>query len=185
MNIEFKSDFFDKLKKINKHSFLRRMTDEAGVIAVNFSKDRFIYKNWIDKSVKKWESRQRPDRGSLLVRTGRLKRSVRKIMTGDYYIMVGTDVPYAKLHNEGGTINETVKVKGFQRKLKIRARSIDRRTGWVRKLKKVIGTQLVNVKAHLRKMNLTMPKRQFIGDSSLLARRIEKYMINQIDKEIR
>lgn len=106
-------------------------------------------------------------------------------MTGDYYIMVGTDVPYAKLHNEGGTINETVKVKGFQRKLKIRARSIDRRTGWVRKLKKVIGTQLVNVKAHLRKMNLTMPKRQFIGDSSLLARRIEKYMINQIDKEIR
>lgn len=63
MNIEFKGDFFDKLKKINKHSFLRRMTDEAGVIAVNFSKDRFIYKNWIDKSVKKWSYANAPIEG--------------------------------------------------------------------------------------------------------------------------
>ncbi len=186
MDIEFQTDFFEKLKKINKRSFLRRMTDEVGVIAVNFSKDRFQFKNWINKGgSEKWQSRKRPNRrGSTLVISGRLKRSLRKITTGDYYVFVGTDVPYAQIHNEGGEINKTVRVKGFQRKLKIRARKIDRTTGRVRKLKKVVGQMIVNVRSHNRKMNLKMPRRQFLGDSEFLAKRIEKYMTNQIDKEL-
>lgn len=185
MDIEFKGDLFAKVKKINSHLFLRQMTQEAGIIAVNFSKDRFRLKNWMDKTPEKWKPRKREGRGELLVRTGRLKRSIRKIYAGDYYVAVGTDVPYAQIHNEGGTINETVKVKGFQRKITLRARAIDRRTGRLRTLKKAIGKKLINVRAHLRRMNLTLPKRQFIGDSNLLARRIEMYMNKQIDNLVK
>ena len=189
MDIDFKGDFFAKLEKVSKHTFLRRMTAEVGIIAVNFSKDRFQFKNWIDKGgVEKWKPRQhnkRNDKGSLLVRSGRLKRSIRKIITGDYYVMVGTDVPYAQIHNEGGEINKTVRVRGFQRKINIRARKIDRATGRVRKLKKVIGQTLVNVRSHNRKMNLQMPKRQFLGDSEFLGKRIQMYMTHQIDKELK
>lgn len=186
MDIEFKGDFFAKLKKINKQTFLRRITAEVGVIAVNFSKDRFRFKNWIDKGgVEKWKPRQRPNRkGSTLVVSGRLKRSVRKISTGDYYVMVGTDVPYAQIHNEGGKINKVVQVRGFQRKITLRTRKIDRATGRVRKIGKPIGQTLVNVRSHNRKMNLQMPRRQFLGDSEFLAKRIQMYMTHQIDKEL-
>lgn len=186
MNIEFTTDFFQKLEKINKRPFLRQMTTEAGTIAVNFSKDRFQFKNWINKSgSEKWQPRKRPNRrGSTLVISGRLKRSLRKISAGDYYVFVGTDVPYAQIHNEGGEINKTVRVKGFQRKIKVRARKIDRTTGRTRRLKKVIGQMMVNVRSHNRKMNLKMPRRQFLGDSEFLAKRIEKYIVSQIDKEL-
>ncbi|MFJ1492558.1 phage virion morphogenesis protein [Capnocytophaga canis] len=194
MDIEFKGDFFAKLEKVSKHTFLRRMTAEVGVIAENFSKDRFQFKNWIDKGGaekwKPWSERTRKMRGnggSLLVgkKSGRLKKSIRKIITGDYYVMVGTDVPYAQIHNEGGEINKTVRVRGFQRKINIRARKIDRATGRLRKMGKPIGQMLINVRSHNRKMNLQMPRRQFLGDSEFLAKRIEKYVTSQIDNELK
>ncbi|WP_172918556.1 phage virion morphogenesis protein [Capnocytophaga canis] len=186
MDIEFKGDFFAKLEKVSKHTFLRRMTAEVGIIAVNFSKDRFQFKNWIDKGgAEKWKPRQRKGRGSLLVRSGRLKRSIRKIITGDYYVVVGTDVPYAQIHNEGGEINKTVRVRGFQRKINIRARKIDRATGRLRKMGKPIGQMLINVRSHNRKMNLQIPRRQFLGNSEFLAKRIEKYVTSQIDNELK
>lgn len=185
MDVEFNTDFFKKLERLNRKAFLRQMTQEAGVIAVNFSKDRFRFKNWLDKGRERWKPRKRPNgRGSLLVRTGRLKRSIRKILTGDYYVMVGTDVPYAPLHNEGGEINKTVQVKSHQRKINIRARKIDKRTGRIRTLKKAIGNKMVNVRAHNRKMNLTMPKRQFLGDSEFLGKLIGRHITREINKTL-
>ena len=157
------------------------MTNEAGVIAVNFSKDRFRFKNWIDKTAEKWQARKRPYRGSLLLRTGRLKRSIRKIASGDYYVVVGTDVPYAQLHNEGGIVNKVAQVKAHTRKVIIRQRKINRK-GKV--TTKAIGSKIVNVRAHNRKMNLTMPKRQFLGESELLMRRIEMHVNRELDKEL-
>ena len=106
MYIEFKTDFFKRLQKINKPSFMRRLVNRAGVVAVNFSKERFVKKDWLDGNSREvWKKRKKADKGSLMVRSGRLKRSIRKISEGDYFVYVGTDVPYAKVHNEGGEIN--------------------------------------------------------------------------------
>lgn len=181
MNIEFTGDFFKKLEKINQRNFLRRMTNEIGILAVNFSKERFEYKNWIDKKgIERWQPRKRSNkRGSTLVVSGRLKRSLRKISTGDYYVFVGTDVPYAQIHNEGGEINKVVRVKGFQRKFTLRTRPT-RRT----RNPQQAGTRLVNVRSHNRKMNLKIPKRTFLGDSHFLQKKIERYITQQIDKEL-
>lgn len=133
-------------------------------MAVNFSKERFVQKNWIDRNREAWTPRKRPARGSILVRSGRLKRSIRKVSQGNYYVYIGTDVPYAKIHNEGGRIDRTVSVKAFTRRGRQR------------------GTQ--NVRAHSRRMNIGMPKRQFLGESALLNRRIERFMSRELDNEI-
>lgn len=181
MSIELSGDFFERLGKLGSRGFMIRMTNEVGVLAVNFSKDRFQFKNWIDKNgVEKWKPRKRKDRGSLLARSGRLKRSIRKMMTGDYYVSIGTDVPYARMHNEGANINKTVMVKAFKRKRP----KPKRRAGRKRKAEKSL-SQFVNVRAHKRKMKLNIPQRQFIGDSEFLAKRIEKYINYHIDKELK
>ena len=170
MDLQVNTDLFNRLQRLTQRTFLQRMVNEAGVIAVNFSKDRFRFKNWIDKTAEKWQARKRPNRGSLLLRTGRLKRSIRKIASGDYYVVVGTDVPYAQLHNEGGTVNKVAQVKAHTRRVNATTR--------------VIGSKIVNVRAHNRKMNLTMPKRQFLGESELLMRRIEMHINRELNKEL-
>lgn len=164
MYIEFKTEFFKRLQKVNKPSFMRRLVNRAGVVAVNFSKERFVKKDWLDGSSRQqWQRRKKPDKGSLLVRSGRLKRSIRKMSEGDYFVYIGTDAPYAKVHNEGGTINKVVNVRSFTRTRKGRTET---------------------VKTHRRKMNLKMPKRQFLGDSDALAKRIERFANVEINNEI-
>lgn len=166
MYVEFKTDFFKRLQKVNKPSFMRRLVNRSGVVAVNFSKERFVRKDWLDgNSRQTWEKRKRKDKGSLMVRSGRLKRSIRKMSEGDYFVYIGTDVPYAKAHNEGGEITKTVNVRSHSRARKGR-------------------TDKFKVKSYQRKMNLTLPKRQFIGDSAALAKRIERFANVEINNEI-
>ena len=176
MSFEFKDEFFEKLKKVNKPLFLRNMTSHAGTIAVNFSKERFRNKNWVDRTREKWPNRKRKSRGTLLSKSGRLKRSIRKLAHGNYYVFIGTDVPYAQIHNEGGEIKKTVSVRAHSR-----SRAVTRGNGRARKPKKPTG----KVKAHTRKMNLTIAKRQFLGNSAVLTRRIERHMYKQIEKELK
>ena len=181
MSIDFKSDFFNKLEKVDKSYFLKKMTNEAGTIAVNFSKERFRDKNWVDNTREKWDNRKRADRGSLLAKSGRLKRSIRKLAGGNYYVFIGTDVPYAQIHNEGGQVNKTVSVRAHTRNGNKRARGTTRGNGRTRKT----NTSTIRVKAHTRKMNLTIVKRQFMGNSDVLTRRIERHMYKQIINELK
>lgn len=46
----------DFLKRLNRLSKLyTRFPDMAAIEAVNFSKERFVRKNWLDKSPKAWK----------------------------------------------------------------------------------------------------------------------------------
>ncbi|QEE51051.1 hypothetical protein FUA48_16145 [Flavobacterium alkalisoli] len=160
------SNIFIKLKKLSR--IHEGFVPKAATIAVNFSKERFVQKNWVDRSREPWEPRKRKDRGSLMVRTGRLKRSIRKIRVGRTYFIIGTDVPYAQAHNDGLTINRTVTVKQHQRAVR-RGRN----------------QRKVTVQAHTRKMERTFKKRQFLGESHVLMRRIERTLENDIKAVIK
>ena len=99
-----------------------------------------------------------------MIRTGRLKRSIRKLMVTKDYILIGTDVPYAQVHNEGGSIKKNVPVRRHERKTS-RGRA--------------------KVKAHSRNVNLKMPQRQFIGNSAILRRRIERLIERDIKRVLK
>ena len=83
--------------------------NKAAVIAVNFSKERFVKKNWLDNREHPWRKTKKR-KGSTLIKSGRLKRSIRKVHVGADYAIVGTDVPYARINNDGGTIEGTEQV---------------------------------------------------------------------------
>lgn len=133
----------------------KTLPNEIAAIAVNFSKERFRSQDWYDTSRKKWKARSRNRAGSknrsqtLLVDTGRLKRSIRKLSANMNTVIIGTDVPYAQIHNDGGKIDKTVTVKSHSRRRRKRGGSS-------------------TVKSHSRKMNLNIPQRQFIGESNRL-----------------
>lgn len=152
-------DFINKTAKFQE--LYKNFPQRAGSLAVKFSKERFVRKNWVDRKPEKWAKRKREDRGSLMIRTGRLKRSIRKIKVTRNFVIIGTDVPYAQPLNDGAKLSKTVTVRSHTRKRQGRKET---------------------VKSHKRKMNTTLKPRPFIGESAILLRRIERMVQKDIQK---
>jgi phage gpG-like protein len=174
------TDFARKLEALRQA--YRTLPTEIATIAVNFSKERFNDQAWLDETKQPWAPRKRPRRGktgktsnnqTLLVKTGRLKRSIRKISATEDKIIIGTDIPYAQIHNEGGEITNTVTVKAHQVKEHTR-----KRKGRKEKVK------AHTVKAHTRKMNVKIPQRQFIGNSKTLQDQILSHITARFERAL-
>ncbi|MDR1543715.1 MAG: hypothetical protein LBS50_04760 [Prevotellaceae bacterium] len=80
------SDFTRRIDALNRS--YGALPDEIAALAVKFSKERFVEQAWLDNTKENWASRSRNRRSihgnrtrnqTLLVQTGRLKRSIRKI----------------------------------------------------------------------------------------------------------
>lgn len=60
-----------------------------------------------------WPKRRRKGRGSLMVATGKLRRSIRSKVNPNYTITWSTSERYAAIHNDGGTIRVTKRLKKY------------------------------------------------------------------------
>jgi len=171
------ADFTRKLQKLERA--YSTLPTKMGAVAVRFSKERFYMQNWADHTREPW-SKRKVERGSkrrrsrkVLVDSGRLKRSIRVLYKSHNYIVIGTDVPYARIHNEGGQINKKVGVKSHTRKAhvkKVRGRRTE--------------VKAHKVKSHTKQMNVEVEKRQFIGESAILTRRIERLALREIENAL-
>lgn len=158
---EVNKAFWQKLEKQLGDTLHKKLLNEAGYRAVRFSKQRFIQKNWVNTMPEPWKPRKLKASGTLMVQSGRLKRSIREVGRTATTVTIGTDVPYARIHNEGGIVKETVQVKAHSRKRSARQNR---------------GTGAIAVKSHSRRMNVRIPARPFIGESKALLNKIEKKM---------
>jgi len=165
-----------------------------GRAAVEFSKQRFQQQNWIDNSTEPWRKRKENakraarNRGrAILIKSGRLKRSIQKRVLSATRIVISSDVPYAAAHNFG--LKKIVTVKSHKRgrystvkegtgtySLKTRReRMRSHRVG-------IIGSQKT---VEDYKMRMNFPRRQFLGESRYLARRIERDMASETIKALK
>ncbi|MCM1035550.1 MAG: phage virion morphogenesis protein [Paludibacter sp.] len=60
----------------------------------------------------RWKDRRHAGKGSLMLQTGALRRSIRARVQGQSVVFTSS-VPYAAIHNEGGEITVTAKMKRF------------------------------------------------------------------------
>lgn len=166
MPLHHSKDIGKVIRSLNK-LFNDQAPRIVGVEAKNFFKNSFNKQGFEDVGVEPWEKRATEDknrrqRRAILVKSARLKKSLQYKATGRGKVYVySADVPYAKIHNEGGVINGTQSV---------------------RKHTRTIRGKRTSVKAHQRKVNITIPKRQFMGNSKTLNLRIEKELNRRINK---
>jgi phage gpG-like protein len=136
-----------------------------GNAAVNYSLDRFAAQSWIGSGVEQWPARKNKKKtGKILIQSGRLRRATKIISATNDSVVVGNNIPYARIHNYG--FKGTVQVKSHTR-----GRFVTHgRSGT--KLTKKINNRAMSVKGkiggkpvvpHGRRIN--MPRRQFIGNS--------------------
>lgn len=89
---------------------ISEMVDVMGVMAINHYKKSFINGGFTDEGFVAWQKRKREDRGryaknagsrAVLVKTGKLKRSLVAKKFGRYAVRITSNVNYANVHNEG------------------------------------------------------------------------------------
>lgn len=124
---------------------------------LRFIDGNFRAQGWQGQSFVKWPANKR--KGTILVKTGALRRGFNYTMAGPGAVKFYNNVKYAGIHNRGGTIRKDVRVKAHKRGMFSRdevSAPAARKEKWVRQKNGETG-----VKGHTRKMNLTMPQRQF------------------------
>lgn len=167
-----------RLKAVKKS-----LPKKAAALIVDFFKGRFQRQSWVDTTVEKWrprKDRSKKNRGrAILVKTGRLRRSIRAVSVAAERVVIGSDVPYAQIHNEGGRIEGSQTVSSYTRRA-------HRRKGYTRNGKRVKASRVKEstVKSHTRNVRTTIPRRQFLGDSAALKKRLEGMIIREINRAL-
>ncbi len=145
---------------LNSAQFLKELTKDVQVDLTQAFDRNFESKSFFNQ---KWPAEKYANsRGSLMNRTGKLRRSI-KSTNANGQISWSSNVPYASVHNEG------LQVKG-QRKIRQYTN------------KNFMGKgKSVKIKAHTRNVNFEMPQRQFIGWHPQVDVRIKKIVNTNLD----
>ena len=154
-------------------------------VCVNYFKDSFRRQGWRDKGLKMWVKRKN-NKGSngrgILIKRGHLRNSIRKLIATWKLTEVGTNLPYAAVHNEG--FKGTVQIRQHTRNQYSKEKkgrgvySIKTRQELTRTEKRATGTKFT-VRAHTRKVDI--PQRQYMGDSETLNLKIDHTITKAVD----
>ncbi len=136
----------------------------------------------------KWPARKGPLRkgGATLVDTGALRRSIKTRMT-DNSITFYSELPYAAIHNEGGEIKVTPKMRSFFWAMYFKASGKRKTTksGTLRKDKR--NAQLNEEAEYWKSLALKkngdvvrIPRRRFLGSSPAVEERVRKIIERNI-----
>lgn len=119
----------------------------------NFTNQGFFGKKWV--ATKASKVNRAGKKGSILIVTGAMRRSIRSVVRGDG-VAFTSDKPYTALHNEGGKFSAN-----------IRQHTRTSKKG-----------NPHTVRAHTR--SVSMPQRQFIGDHERVQHTVEKIVQNNV-----
>lgn len=148
---------------------LVRLPAIAGNEVVNFALDNFKKQGFQGDTFQAWKPRKRNTKWntniregrSILVKSGQLRRSIRITQINTQSVTVGSNVPYAKTHNEGLRIGQIQTVNSFTRKN---------------------GQQ---VKSHTRRVDQRIPARPFLAQSQYLTAKLKRVITTEIMKALR
>ena len=151
-------------------AFKRRVPNKIAITAVNFFKRNFKVGGFVDSPFRKWKKNANPrKRGAILVKSGRLRRGIKKLKVTSTKVVVGvsSQIKYARIHNEGGKIPITQKM---------------RRYFWA--MHKKTGNEFYKNMALTSKTHIEIPERTFIDDSVSLEKTLDRMLIKELEKAV-
>lgn len=147
-----------------------------GTEAQNHFKTSFRNQGFTDNGLETWQKRKRTRGGegrAILVKSGTLRRSLRKVRKGALSVSIISNLPYATIHNEGGIIEKKARthILSFNSKGKFQRQRTEKQRSKTSYMQK----------AHIGAYKIKIPKRQFVGYSETLHRRLT----NKIEYKLR
>ena len=167
-------DLNEKINIPDFEGFARKLLSDSvtfiEVTGLNFFKDSFYNQGFTDITLEPWAKRKDIDPGrGILTQTANLRESIRVMQSSPLLIEFGTSVPYAAVHNNGGTVTIRITPKAI-------------RFFW--HMFKATGQTKWKYMALTKKTSFryNMPKRQFIGHSETLMNTIVAFVDVQVNK---
>ena len=166
--------------------FIKNILSDVRVELTDEFDKNFERKAFFDKA---WETSKIPNhKGSLMMRTGKLRRSIRSKQTNNE-ITWSSSLPYASLQNEGGEIIVTERMKRFFWAMFYKANGAVTPSGKGERNKRLSEESKVWKALALQKVGAKMKvkQRQFIGDHPQLRQNIERVVdrnMKELEKEI-
>ena len=165
-------EFFAKLAAELPNIERRIAHDIIAVEAEQFHAKNFKDEGFTDVSLEKWPASKKPDknpaRKAILVQSSTLKGHAIKGRAHGNQVDFIFPLDYEKLHNEGGEVAITEK---------------SRRFFWF-KYKETNDVFWKNL-ALTKKSSITMPKRQFVGQSAYLDKKIKEKAQRYLDQYLK
>lgn len=189
----------DKLSKSIQEEVDDRLPRKLGVLAVQHFKQNFRDSGFRNGGLQPWKRSLREVSGdkrassrykTLTSARNHLMNSTESIV-GKGYVSIVNSVPYASIHNEGGTINQNIPISQDMRKF---AWAMFFKSAGIHKGKKSKGATspenlspealkwrgLALTKKSTLSRSIQIPKRQFIGESQELT----EIVTNEIEQTI-
>ena len=167
--------FIRDLKKLS--NALQGLVNDVAVMASdafdkNFETQSFFGQAWKPSEYVERENALKGKSRHTLQKTGKLRKSIHYRTTGNL-IRFSSNMPYATIHNEGGTIAHPGGTAYFYDKKK-------GKPVWISN-SKASGKNYPRTKAH----TIEIPQRQFIGSHKLLEKMITEHIEFEIMKHFR
>ena len=159
---------FDKLSR-KYRNFRRTVPQKAAITMVNFFKRNFNVGGFVDVPFKRWKKSTYSGARATMVRSGNTRREIKKIQISESRVVVGiaNHNHYAKIHNEGGKIPITPKMRRFF---------------WAKF--KETGKDYWKWLALTKKSFIEIPQRKIIGDSIALEKTLDRMLISELKKAL-
>lgn len=146
----------------------------ASVAGVNFFQDSFQNQGFTDEFFQAWDKRKNdldPGR-KILVKSSFLMQSIQVFDANEKRITFGSDAEHAEIHNNGGTVKINITTKA-------------RKYFWF--MFKATGAGMWKALALTKKqtITITIPKRQFIGESKTFLNELDTWLISEILKRFK
>lgn len=165
----------------------------VAIEAQKFFKDCFRKGGFTDTSFQPWQGRKSPLGGKKILigkdNTMNLMQSIRTLEENQTQVRTGSDLVYSEIHNEGGYITVTEKMKKFwwAKYYEFTGKTTRTQTGRVSHSARNV--RLNAMAEYCKKMALMpvgskikTPKRQYIGESKTLMRQFDEWFAGEIDK---
>ena len=161
---------------MQENKFLTHILTDIKVKLEAEFKENFTRKAFFNE---KWKNTKSPNsRGSLMLRTGNLRNSIRSELKGSS-IVFSSSMPYANIHNNGGEISVTPQMRKFFWVMYLKTGQKDKKRAEAERWKALalmkIGTKI------------KIEKRQFIGfhsETDKIIREIINHHLEEITKEL-
>jgi phage gpG-like protein len=170
---------FSKLKS-GMDAAMNELPQIIGNEIVNYSLEAFDKQGWNGVEWEKRKNDKDPSR-AINIKTGRMKRGVRIIRTTATSVVVGDDVPYAAIHNNGGVIKRSAHSETFVRPRIQRGDNRGKFRRMTRAERSASPAQGFEVKAY----EINMPQRRFIGITPEEIKRVKRVANQHIIKFIK
>ena len=171
------------------HALSDELPRKAAIISKNHFRQNFRESGFVDGGLRPWKRTRRQeagdDRGPLTSRRNHLMNSIDAVPAPGQ-VIVTNPVPYAAIHNEGGTVNTHPTVTPKMRKMawaKVYSLAGVRSKGKLPKnLPEVAEKWRALALTKKTKLNITarIPKRQFIGSSAELREKINNIITDKL-----